>query len=95
MKKVLILGAYGKIARIVEKRLLDNPDYQLTLVLRHACRLDSLKNHNNVTVIEGDVSDKSLLTKVIADQDVVYANLNGQMERWAQNIVFSMQQNSV
>lgn len=43
MKKVLILGAYGKIARIVEKRLLDNPDYQLTLVLRHACRLDSLK----------------------------------------------------
>lgn len=41
MKKVLILGAYGKIARIVEKRLLDNSDYQLTLVLRHASRLDS------------------------------------------------------
>lgn len=95
MKKVLILGAYGKIARIVEKRLLDNSDYQLTLVLRHASRLDSLKNHNNVTVIEGDVSDKEFLTKVIANQDVVYANLNGQMERWAQNIVFSMQQNSV
>jgi uncharacterized protein YbjT (DUF2867 family) len=95
MKKVLILGAYGKIARIVEKRLLDNSDYQLTLVLRHASRLDSLKNHNNVTVIEGDVSDKEFLTKVIANQDVVYANLNGQMERWAQNIIFSMQQNSV
>lgn len=94
MKKVLILGAYGKIARIVEKRLLDNSDYQLTLVLRHASRLDSLKNHNNVTVIEGDVSDKEFLTKVIANQDVVYANLNGQMERWAQNIIFSMQQNS-
>ena len=95
MKKVLILGAYGKIARIVEKRLLDNPDYQLTLVLRHANRLDSLKNYNNVTVIEGDVSNKDFLIKVIADQDVVYANLNGQMEQWVQNIVFAMQQNSV
>lgn len=95
MKKVLILGAYGKIARIVEKRLLDNPNYQLTLVLRHANRLDSLKNHDNVTVIEGDVGDKDFLTKIIAGQDIVYANLNGQMEQWAQNIVFAMQQNSV
>ncbi|GEO46166.1 NAD(P)H-binding protein [Companilactobacillus kimchii] len=95
MKKVLILGAYGKIARIVEKRLLDNPNYQLTLVLRHANRLNSLKNHDNVTVIEGDVSDKDFLTKIIAGQDIVYANLNGQMEQWAQNIVFAMQQNSV
>lgn len=95
MKKVLILGAYGKIARIVEKSLLDNPDYQLTLVLRHANRLNSLKNHNNITVVEGDVSNKDFLTKVISDQDVVYANLNGQMEQWAQNIVFAMQQNSV
>lgn len=36
MKKVLILGANGKIARIVERKLLNKPDYRLTLVLRNA-----------------------------------------------------------
>ncbi|CAJ1180251.1 Rossmann-fold NAD(P)-binding domain-containing protein [Companilactobacillus paralimentarius] len=39
MKKILILGANGKIARIVEKDLLNNPKYHLTLVLRNVRRL--------------------------------------------------------
>lgn len=37
MTKVLILGANGRIARIVEQRLLAETDVQLTLVLRK-CR---------------------------------------------------------
>ena len=39
MTKVLILGANGRIARIVEQRLLAETDVQLTLVLRNAGRL--------------------------------------------------------
>lgn len=43
MKKVLILGANGQIARIVEERLLkEQPDVELTLFLRNASRLENL-----------------------------------------------------
>jgi len=95
LKKILILGANGKIARIVEKRLLNNPEYQLTLVLRNAQRLDSLKIANNVNIIEGNVSDKHLLETVLNNQDIVYANLNGNMEQWAKNIIETMQDRNV
>ena len=95
MKRILILGANGKIARIVEKRLLNNPEYQLTLVLRNAQRLDSLKIANNVNIIEGNVSDKHLLETVLNNQDIVYANLNGNMEQWAKNIIETMQDRNV
>jgi len=95
LKRILILGANGKIARIVEKRLLNNPEYQLTLVLRNAQRLDSLKIANNVNIIEGNVSDKHLLKTVLNNQDIVYANLNGNMEQWAKNIIETMQDRNV
>lgn len=59
MKNILILGAYGKIARLVEKRLIDNPEYKLTLVLRNASRLNSLKTTQNTQIIEGNVDEKN------------------------------------
>lgn len=92
MKNVLILGAYGKIARLVEKRLVGNPEYKLTLVLRNASRLDNLKTIQNVQIIEGNVDDKQLLTSIMPDQDIVYANLNENMELWAQNIISAIQE---
>ncbi|CAJ1193600.1 hypothetical protein CPEBRM1_ABPJDJAI_01501 [Companilactobacillus paralimentarius] len=91
MKKILILGANGKIARIVEKDLLNNPKYHLTLVLRNARRLFKFENAKNITLIDGDVDDRNLLNKVMSDQDIIYANLNGNMERHAKNIVELMQ----
>ncbi|MQS75520.1 NAD(P)H-binding protein [Companilactobacillus halodurans] len=94
MTNVLILGAYGKIARIVEQNLLNNPNYQLTLFLRNASRLN-MKTATNVKVVEGDVANKALLEKYMSGQDVVYANLNGQMERWARNIVQAMDASQV
>lgn len=95
MTNILVLGANGKIARIVETNLLNNPDYQLTLVLRNAYRLHQLNQANNVKIVDGDVSDKELLSKVMSGQDVVYANLNGQMEHWAKNIVEAMEKTKV
>jgi len=39
MKKVLILGANGQVARIVENRVLkEQPDVELTLFLRNSSR---------------------------------------------------------
>jgi uncharacterized protein YbjT (DUF2867 family) len=95
MKRVLILGANGKIARIVEQSLLNNSEYQLTLVLRNANRLSKFENAENVTLIDGDIDDRILVDEVMSNQDIVYANLNGNMERHAKNIVEIMQKNDV
>lgn len=95
MKRILVLGANGKIARIVEKRLLNNSEYQLTLVLRNVKRLSALDKVENVQLIDGDIDDRSLLNKVMLNQDIVYANLNGNMESHAKNIVGAMQSNNV
>lgn len=95
MKKILILGANGKIARIVEQRLLNNENYELTLLLRHTDRLKQLNSANNIKLVEGSVGDIKLLQSVMNDQDIVYANLNGSMEQWAKKIVESMQVSNV
>lgn len=95
MKRILILGANGKIARIVEQNLLNNSEYHLTLVLRNVNRLSKFENAENITLIDGDIDDRNLLDQVMSDQDIIYANLNGNMERHAKNIAEIMQKNNV
>lgn len=89
MKNILILGANGRIARIVEQRLINESDAHLTLVLRNAGRLKVI-DKNRESIIDGDVSDINLLLSVMANQDVVYANLAGNMELLAKAVVKSM-----
>ncbi|HBF76173.1 MAG TPA: short-chain dehydrogenase, partial [Lactobacillus sp.] len=54
MTNVLILGANGRIARLVRQRLLTETNTQLTLYLRHAKRLGSI-DPTREDVIEADV----------------------------------------
>ncbi|WP_251898260.1 NAD(P)H-binding protein [Lactiplantibacillus paraplantarum] len=91
MTNVLILGANGRIA---EQRLLAETEVQLTLVLRHSERLN-IVNPEREQVVEGDVTDSQLLEQVMPDQDIVYANLAGNMELLAKNIVQVMLNNQV
>lgn len=90
MTNILILGANGRIARIVERRLLAETDAHLTLVLRRSARL-TIQDSTRETVVEGDAGDSELLAQVLPHQDVVYANLNGQMTRLARALVPAMQ----
>lgn len=94
MKNVLILGAYGRIARIVEQWLINESDVHLTLVLRDANRLRIL-DKSRETVVEGDVSDYKLVSTIMAGQDAVYANLAGSMALMAKVIVRAMRVNQV
>jgi uncharacterized protein YbjT (DUF2867 family) len=90
MKKVLVLGAGGQIARWVIEMLRNNRDVELTLFLRHRKRLkgDAPKNSK---IVEGDVLDKKQLHHAMAGQDIVYANLAGEdIDRQAKNIVEAM-----
>jgi uncharacterized protein YbjT (DUF2867 family) len=89
MKKILILGANGQLARNSTRYLLENSDVHLTLYLRRASRL-RYPDLQRVTVIEGDVLDRDRLVDSMRGQDVVYANLAGDMEMQAQSIVSAM-----
>lgn len=89
MTKVLVLGANGQVARHTTRTLLRDSDAQLTLYLRRASRLKN-PDPNRVAIVEGDVLDASTLKAAMKGQDVVYANLAGDMERQAEAIIEAM-----
>lgn len=92
MTRILIIGAHGQIARVATRLLLERSDAELTLFLRRAHRLAHLADNPRVTIIEGDATDRDALVKAMQAQDIVYANLSGDMPRQAGAIVGAMQQ---
>ncbi len=94
MKNVIILGASGNIAKHVINILVEKDDINLTLFLRDARRL----RNNDVSrcrIVEGDVLNFNQLKEAIAGQDIVYANLSGDLEAMAINIVNAMEETGV
>jgi len=94
MKNVIILGASGNIAKHVIDILVKKDDINLTLFLRNAGRLSN-KDHSKCRIIEGDVLNYDQLKGAITGQDIVYANLAGDLEAMAKNIVKAMQETEV
>lgn len=92
--KILILGAGGQIARVATELFLKTTDAHLTLYLRKAKRLNQL-NSDRVRVVEGDVLDLPALKAAMVGQEVVYANLDGPLEKLARNIVAAMKETGV
>lgn len=90
MKNVLILGANGSLARVTTQYLLKNTVLHLRLYLRNARRLNN-PEPSRVDIVDGDVMDYQKLVAAMEGQDVVYANLNGNMKAAAENIVKAMQ----
>jgi uncharacterized protein YbjT (DUF2867 family) len=94
LKNVIILGASGNIAKHVIDILAKKENVNLTLFLRNKSRL----RHTNVSkcrIIEGDVLDLNQLKDAISGQDIVYANLSGDLEEMAKNIVSAMEETGV
>src|SRR5271163_913939 len=94
MKKVIILGASGNIAKHVIDILVKKDDINLALFLRNASKL----SNNDVSkchIIEGNVLELDQLKRAIKDQDIVYANLSGDLEAMAKNIVKAMRETGV
>jgi uncharacterized protein YbjT (DUF2867 family) len=89
MTNVLILGASGGIARIATDLFLKKTDAQLTLYLRNSGRIKNNES-TRVKVIEGDVQDIEKLKEVMNGQDVIYANLAGNLEQMAKTVVAAM-----
>jgi uncharacterized protein YbjT (DUF2867 family) len=91
MTNILILGANGQIARVATELFLERTDARLTLYLRNARRLKISGHADRLRVVEGDVMDSKTLETAITSQDVVYANLDGELEQQARDIVKTMQ----
>ncbi len=94
MKNVIILGASGNIAKHVIDILAKKDDINLTLFLRNARRLRN-KDASKYCIIEGDVLDFNQLKEAITGQDIVYANLSGDLEAMAKNIVKAMEKTGI
>ena len=94
MKNVIILGASGNIAKHVIEILVKKDDIKLTLFLRNARRL---RNHDvsKCRIVESDVLNYVQLKDAAARQDIVYANLSGDLEAMAKNIVKAMNETGV
>jgi uncharacterized protein YbjT (DUF2867 family) len=89
MTRVLILGANGTLARNTTRVLLDDPAVALTLYLRQASRLKN-PAPDKVRIVDGDVLDEANLRHAMKDQDIVYANLAGDMAAQARAIIDAM-----
>jgi len=94
MKKLIILGANGNIAKHVIDIFKIKDDLQLTLFLRDKNRIRN-KDISSCRIIEGSVLDFNRLKESITGQDIVYANLAGDLEAMAKNIVRAMKETGI
>ncbi|WP_256580571.1 MULTISPECIES: NAD(P)H-binding protein [unclassified Pseudomonas] len=92
---ILILGAGGQIAHHVIDLLQERPDVRLTLYSRNPALFRRFNLPSHTRVLNGDVMDEHRLIRAMAGQDVVYANLSGELEEQAQEIVSAMKTTSV
>ncbi|AOO73855.1 NAD(P)H-binding protein [Ligilactobacillus salivarius] len=95
---LLVLGAYGQIARLVEDRILkEDTNIKLTLFLRNSSRLNDLEKLPQVTVIDGDIENYADLTIAMKGQDMVYVATvdHSSNNIVTKNIIKAMKENNV
>lgn len=93
MKNILVLGATGQIAKWAVEMLGNQEDIQQTLFVRDTKKLATIPN--NAKVVQGDVLNLEQITQVVKGQDIVYANLAGELEAQTQNIIAAMKKAGV
>ncbi|MDH6286421.1 SDR family oxidoreductase [Rhodococcus opacus] len=92
MTKVLVIGANGRIARLAVEMLAEKGT-NLTLFVRDASRLAGAPD--TARVIEGDARNEEAVADAARGQDIVYANLAGEIDTQAERIVAAMQSQRV
>ena len=91
MADVLVLGARGRIARLAVPLLVEQ-GHRLTLLARSA---QGLGDARATRIVEGDVMDAATLRSAMVDQDVVYANLAGDLDTQGAAVAKAMQDSDV
>jgi uncharacterized protein YbjT (DUF2867 family) len=94
MKKVLVIGASGSLAKYVIAELKNQGNINISLLVRNAKRLTKSISEG-CTVFEGNALNQSDLKSAIVGQDLVYINLAGDLESMGRNIIQVMQASGV
>ena len=94
MKNVLVLGATGKVGQLIVKKLNENTEIKQTLYVRNLTA-QSFGDRFNGLIVEGDVLDEFNLSKVMKNQDIVAASLNGDLLSQAKSIVNALKNSNV
>jgi uncharacterized protein YbjT (DUF2867 family) len=94
MKKVLILGATGRIGRILVEMLKSNLDISLTAYVRDVQKAASI-GLSDISVLKGNVLDTEALASVMRGQDTVAAVLSGDLLKQAKSIASALKQSEV
>ncbi|VWB14196.1 NAD-dependent dehydratase [Burkholderia lata] len=89
MINVLILGASGQIARWAVQMLGEHQNVRQTLLVRDPAKLAG-NEPANASVVIGDVLDKKLLPRIMDGQDIVYANLAGDVDVQTEHVLAAM-----
>lgn len=91
--KILVIGASGQISKHVIEFLKDDKRYELTLLSRNTSGLAALAPQ--AQVIQGSALDVDILDAAIKGQDIVFVNVEGPMNEFADLTVKSMDKNHV
>lgn len=94
MKNVLIIGATGSLAKYVVEAVKPLENIELTLFVRNKNRL-SKDLSDNCEIIEGDALNFNDIKNAVKGKDIVYINLDGDLETMTGNIVQAMQEEKV
>ncbi|HBI1662555.1 TPA: NAD(P)H-binding protein [Enterococcus faecalis] len=97
---VLILGANGQIARIVEERILTESAFEdvlLTLGLRNPSRLQNLAGNSRIILSEVDLNRRDQVEAVMEGQDLVFVAAvdHDNQNRPTKNVIAAMETNGV
>lgn len=93
MKKIMVLGATGRIGKLLLP-LLSKQGNEVTAYVRN-CKKATGAFFQNVTVLRGDVLNVEKLSDCIKGQDIVIAILSGDLLTYAKNIVSALRDNKV
>lgn len=94
--KLLILGAAGKIGKLVTENVINQPNLEVTLFAHDAdTRLADAGMHSNVTLVSGDFLNEDDLLKATKGQDMVVLAYIPKKDPEAKNIVDAMEKNNV
>ncbi|MDT3960709.1 SDR family oxidoreductase [Staphylococcus kloosii] len=89
MRRVLILGANGAVAKAAINSFLENTNYTLRLFLRDANRLPDYAS-DRIRVREGDATNYEDVERAMDDVDFVVASLSGELDKEATVIAKAM-----
>lgn len=97
---VLILGANGQIARIVEERILTESAFEdvlLTLGLRNPSRLQNLSGNSRVILSEVDLNRQDQVEAAMEGQDLVFVAAvdHDKQNRPTKNVIAAMKTTGV